>query len=133
MVREELVLQPGNWTNIGSGVFIFRCYISGDYFKIIADKDAQKLLKSDDWRCAEVILIEHYENDFRGFIEVHENVADKGPLLKILKKCSECLKNQYERLQLSYQTDEETKKCVADLYKLIFGKGEEKDEYSGND
>lgn len=99
MVREKLVLQLINWTNIGNGVFIFRCYRNGAYFKIIADKDAQKFLKSGDWRCAEVILIEHYETDAKGCIEIHENVVDKAPFLKILKKCSECLKNQYKRME----------------------------------
>lgn len=36
-------------------------------------------------------------------------------------------------MELSYQTDKETKEHVAAIYRLIFEKGEEKDGRSGND
>lgn len=133
MVREELVFDLSNWSKIGAGICVFRCYLSGAYFKLIFDKEAEKILGTPEWRYAEAILIEHVEIDDNYRTEIHENVIDKGPLLRMLQKCSDNLKYQYKKMELSYQTDKETKEHVAAIYRLIFGKGEEKDGRSGND
>lgn len=97
-------------------------------------KRLKKILGTPEWRYAEAILIEHVEIDDNYRTEIHENVIDKGPLLRMLQKCSDNLKYQYKKkMELSYQTDKETKEHVAAIYRLIFGKGEEKDGRSGND